>query len=102
MTIVPLTDAPAVPLDPTIPMETQSPVQLEHLARQFEEVFVTLLLQQMRQSLSGEGLFPGDRSDTLGGLFDQQMAAHISQHRGLGLAESLRSYLQQSASPSAL
>jgi len=74
---------------------------VEALARQFEEVFVTLLLKQMRQSISGDGLFPGDRSDTLGGLFDQQMAAHISHHRGLGLAESLQSYLQRSTSPSA-
>lgn len=59
-----------------------------HAAREFESLFVSMLLKQMRQTLGEDGLFPGDSSDSLGGLFDMQMAAHISQHGGLGLAGS--------------
>ena len=67
------------------------------LAVEFESVFVSMLLNQMRQSLSGEGLFPGDSSDTLGGLFDMMMGRHISQVGGLGLADSLEKYLAAQA-----
>lgn len=63
------------------------------LAREFESVFVSMLLKEMRQSLEG-GLFPGDSSDTLGGLFDMMMGQHIADSTGgLGLAQSLEKYL---------
>jgi Rod binding domain-containing protein len=57
--------------------------------QQFEAVFVSLVLKQMRQSLSGEGLIPGDSGDIVGGLFDQYLGQHISDSGGFGLAESL-------------
>lgn len=59
-------------------------------ARQFEAVFASLLLKTMRESMSGDGLIPGDGGDVLGGLFDQFLGEHISQHGGLGLAASLQ------------
>jgi Rod binding domain-containing protein len=59
------------------------------VARQFEALILTTLISQMRQASSEDGLFPGDRSDTFGGMFDQFLADHIAQSGGLGLAESL-------------
>lgn len=56
-------------------------------AQEFESVFVSMLLKEMRQSsLSEGGLFPGDSSDTYGGLFDMTFGKHIAQAGGLGLA----------------
>jgi Rod binding domain-containing protein len=69
------------------------------LAREFESVFVSLMLKEMRQSLE-EGLFPGDKSDTLGGLFDMTIGQHISETSGIGLAESLEKYIATSLNAS--
>lgn len=57
--------------------------------QQFEAVFVSLVLKQMRQSFAGEGLIPGDSGDIVGGLFDQYLGEHISDSGGFGLAGSL-------------
>lgn len=59
------------------------------VARQFEAVFVSMMLKEMRQSLSGDGLIPTDNGDIVGGLFDQFLGQHISEKGGLGLAASL-------------
>ena len=59
------------------------------VAQQFEAVFASLLLKEMRQSMSGDGLIPGDNGDIVGGLFDQFLGQHISEKGGLGLAASL-------------
>ena len=64
------------------------------LAKDFESLFVSMLLKQMRQSSSGEGLFPGDSSDTYGGIFDMIMGQHIAQNGGIGLAESISTAIQ--------
>ncbi|MEZ6064749.1 MAG: rod-binding protein [Planctomycetaceae bacterium] len=66
------------------------------VAREFESVFLAMVLKELRQTASGEGLFPGDNSDTLGGLFDMQLAGHLSEHGGFGLAEMLSRYVSHS------
>jgi Rod binding domain-containing protein len=63
------------------------------LAREFESVFVSMMLKQMRSSLSEEGLFPGDSGDTFGGLFDMHMSQHITEAGGIGLSEAIGRYL---------
>jgi Rod binding domain-containing protein len=63
------------------------------LAQEFESLFVSQLIKEMRQS-SEEGLFPGDESDTFGGMFDMFMGRHIAQSGGIGLADSIRSALE--------
>ena len=71
------------------------------VAEALEGMFVSVLLKTMRQSIDGEGLFPGDSSDVLGALFDQTMGDHIAQGGGLGLAQFLNSALDtQTASQS--
>lgn len=52
------------------------------VAKQFESIFVSTLLKEMRQSTGEEGLFQGDTSDVYGGLFDMFMADHITEGRG--------------------
>jgi len=58
------------------------------MAKQFESLFVSMLIKEMRQSSGfGEGLFPGDASDTYGGMFDMFMGQHLAENGGIGLAE---------------
>lgn len=64
----------------------------KELAQNFESLFISLMLKEMRHSLS-EGLFPGDKSDTLGGLFDMQMSQQIAQSGGIGIAEAIERYI---------
>ncbi len=54
-------------------------------AREFESVFVSMMLKTMRQSMS-EDMFAGDDSDTFGGMFDSFMGQHIAEHGGIGMA----------------
>lgn len=68
-----------------------SPVQA---AREFEGLLTSMLLKQMRQTVSGEGLFPGDASDTYGGMFDMYLGDFIARSGGLGLADQIESTLR--------
>jgi Rod binding domain-containing protein len=56
-------------------------------AKDFESVFTTMLLKEMRQTLESDSLFSGDSSDIYGGLFDQFLGQHIADAGGLGLAK---------------
>lgn len=62
----------------------------EELSQELEALFVSMMIKQMRQSEMSEGLFPGDRSDTLGGLFDDAMGQEIASVGGLGVADLIR------------
>lgn len=62
----------------------------EAVAQQFEGLFLSMLVKEMRQSqFGGEGLFPGDGSDTYGGIFDTFMGEHLASNGGIGMAESI-------------
>ncbi|MBL8816291.1 MAG: hypothetical protein JNL58_09690 [Planctomyces sp.] len=63
----------------------------ERLGRELEALFVSMMMKQMRQSSLDEGLFPGDRSDTLGGIFDDAMGKQVAEFGGLGVAELIQS-----------
>lgn len=69
------------------------PMELDPKTKQamseFESLFVSTLIKQMRQSVDGDGLFPGDKSDSLGGLFDLFMGQHLAQAGGLGMSQAL-------------
>lgn len=63
-------------------------------AVELESLFVSLLLQQMRQSIGGEGLFPGDPSDTYGGLFDLYLGRQLAESGALGISGMVSKYLE--------
>lgn len=56
------------------------------VAREFESVLVAQMIKQMRQTISEEGMFPGDQADIYGGMFDSMMAKHLTAQGGFGLA----------------
>jgi Rod binding domain-containing protein len=62
------------------------------VGKQFEGMFASMLIKQMRQTLDG-GLFGEDKSDVLGGLFDHFLGEHIAQAGGFGVADMIRTQL---------
>jgi flagellar protein FlgJ len=73
---------------------TQSPEALRETAKQFESLFTSMLLKSMRSASFGDP-FSSDQQDFYQDMFDQQLAAHLSQGRGLGLADMLVRQLMQ-------
>lgn len=73
--------------------KAQDPAALKEVAKQFESLFTQMLLKNMREanrSLSnGDSLFGSDQADFYQDMFDQQLAVHLSQGEGLGLADML-------------
>lgn len=72
----------------------QDPAALKEVAKQFESLFTQMLLKQMREankSLNdGDTLFGGgEQADFYQDMFDNQLAVHLSQGKGLGLADML-------------
>ena len=66
----------------------------EEVAKQFEGVFVSMLLKQLRESLD-EGMFGGEKSDTFGAMFDMYMGEHVSKGSNLGIRDVVLSQLSQ-------
>lgn len=69
--------------------EPPSSATPDAVARQVEGLFASLLLKEMRGNGSEGGLFGGDSSDVLGGMFDQYMGQAIADAGGLGLRDYL-------------
>lgn len=68
--------------------ENNSPEALRAAARQFEALFMQMVLKAMRDATPQNGLFDSDQTRMLQGLHDQQMATNLSlQGRGTGLAD---------------
>ena len=67
--------------------------RIGEVAEQFETVFMSMILKQMRSSLS-EGLFSGDESDVYGGMFDMYMGQSLAGSRQLGIATAIERYFQ--------
>jgi peptidoglycan hydrolase FlgJ len=68
--------------------------RIEQTGQQFEALFLSLLLKEMRQTLESDGLFPGDPGDIQGGLFDLYLGKHMAESGGVGLADSLNRILK--------
>jgi peptidoglycan hydrolase FlgJ len=67
--------------------------KMEETAKQFEAVFLSLLLKEMRESVGPDGLFAGDAGDVQGGLFDLYLGQHLADAGGIGLAATLTRHL---------
>ncbi len=67
------------------------------IAQQFEAMFYSLLLKTMRNSMTENGLFGKESSDTLGGMFDMFMGQHLASSQSLGIARMMETYLANSS-----
>ncbi|MEQ1904050.1 MAG: rod-binding protein [Pirellulaceae bacterium] len=68
---------------------------MKKVAEQFEGIFFSLMLKEMRQSVSIDqdgGLFAGESSDTFGGMFDLFLGQHLASSSPLGIGQMLAQY----------
>lgn len=73
---------------------------LEKVAKQFESLFVQMMVKQMRQASFGGGAFDSDRSRFYQEMYDQQISLHLAESGGMGIGAMLRRQLGQQGEPS--
>lgn len=64
-------------------------------AKDFEGVFMSMMLKEMRQSLEKGSMFGEDSSDIFGGMFDQFIGQHMADSGGMGMAKMVREALSK-------
>ncbi|WP_407278270.1 flagellar assembly peptidoglycan hydrolase FlgJ [Aromatoleum evansii] len=66
-----------------------SPEGLRAAAKQFEALFMQMVLKSMRDAVPSTGMFDSDQTRLFQALQDQQMAMNMAQGRGVGLADAI-------------
>ncbi len=69
---------------------------LKTVARQFESLFMQMMLKSMRDASFGDPVFDTSQSRFYQDMFDKQLSLNLSQGRGIGLAEMLEKQLHGS------
>ena len=67
--------------------------KMEGAATEFEGLFLSMMLKEMRNSLSEDSLFGGESSDVYGGLFDMMLSQSMAETQPLGIAKLLQSQM---------
>ncbi|OOG27126.1 flagellar rod assembly protein/muramidase FlgJ [Thioalkalivibrio denitrificans] len=67
----------------------ESPEAADAAARQFEALFIQMMLKSMREAMPVDSGMDGDQVKMYQGMFDQQIALEMSRGEGIGLRESL-------------
>lgn len=62
---------------------------LPDAARQFEAIFIHILLKSMRAAELGEGFMDTETTRFYRDMFDQQLSVELSKDQGIGIAEML-------------
>lgn len=70
-------------------------VALHKVAKQFESMYIKMMLKSMRQASMGDPLFDSDAGKMYRSMFDNQLAIDLSNHGGFGLAKMLMQQLQR-------
>lgn len=71
---------------------------LTEMAKQFESIFLSSMLKQMRQAssvMSEGGMFDSNNMRLYQQMFDQQLALSLSQGKGMGLASMIEAQLKR-------
>lgn len=75
-----------------------SPEAVKEVARQFEAVFVNMMLKSMRDASPQDGVFDNEQTRTFTSMLDQQLSQTMSQ-KGMGLADVLARQLSKAGMP---
>ncbi|MDM0021335.1 flagellar assembly peptidoglycan hydrolase FlgJ [Variovorax saccharolyticus] len=73
---------------------------LKQVSRQFEAMFMNMVLKSMREATPSSGLLEGQNQKIYTSMLDQQLSQNLSG-RGLGLAEAMLAQLQRAAASGA-
>jgi peptidoglycan hydrolase FlgJ len=71
----------------------------DKVAKQFESLFMQMMVKQMRQAGFGGGIFDSDRTRFYQEMYDQQLSLHLAEHGGMGMNQVLRRQLGGAAEP---
>ena len=96
----PFIGAPAIDFGGTVGIGARP--SLRAAAQEVEQLFLSMLLKEMRQSLGSEdqeGMFAGDSADVYGGLFDMYLGKHLADAGGVGLTSVWAQQLEQQSQP---
>jgi len=72
---------------------------LDQVARQFESLFLQMMLKSMRDASFGGGLLDSKQSEFYREMYDKQVAVDMTQQQGIGLAEVLKRQLGGGIAP---
>ena len=65
----------------------------EEVSRQFEALFVNMLLKSMRKATQRSELFNSEAAKSFESMFDQEIANKVSYADGIGLANTIKRQL---------
>jgi flagellar protein FlgJ len=74
-----------------------SPEAIKGVAKQFEAIFVSMMLKSMREATHSEGMFDNEASKMYTSMFDQQISQKIAAGKGIGLADMLTRQLSKAS-----
>ena len=72
---------------------------LDQVSRQFESLFLQMMLKSMRDASFGGGMLDSRQSEFYRDMYDKQLAVDMAQNHGIGLAEVIKRQLGGSVSP---
>ncbi len=67
--------------------DSNSPAALRATAKQFEALFLQMVMKSMRDAVPSNGMLDTDQTRLFQSLQDQQMSTNLAQGRGVGLAD---------------
>ncbi|MCB1725310.1 MAG: flagellar assembly peptidoglycan hydrolase FlgJ [Chromatiaceae bacterium] len=72
---------------------------LDQVSRQFESLFVQMMLKSMRDASMGGGMLDSKQSEFYREMYDKQIAIDMSEGRGIGLADVIKRQLGGGIAP---
>ena len=94
-----MTTIPASPLSGTVggvsndTSRLASRENLDAAGKQFEAIFVKMMLKSMRSASLGEGLFDSKASEQFREMQDGRLAENMAAHAPIGIGKAMTDYL---------
>lgn len=79
--------------------QNENPEALQAAARQFEALFLQMTIKTMRDAVNKSSLFNNSEQELYNGLFDQQLALHLSGASNIGIADLIYQRLAADQQP---
>nr|WP_315846739.1 flagellar assembly peptidoglycan hydrolase FlgJ [uncultured Achromobacter sp.] len=74
--------------------DPEGTAQQKQVAKQFEALFLQMMVKRMREATPKEGLFDSQQTQMLQSMADEQLALHLATP-GIGLSQSILAQMQQ-------
>ncbi|MFN9721176.1 MAG: hypothetical protein ACK58L_20960 [Planctomycetota bacterium] len=71
--------------------KSQKSAKAAEAIEKMEGMFLSMMLKELRKSEMGDGFFPGDKSDTYGGIFDMYVGDHLAKTTDIGIEQLFQS-----------